>query len=75
MKNLLVIAMALVSVSAFAADHHDTAANKAAVEACAKEHHADKTKMAACVTEKMKAAVTAPATTPATTTTAPAVKK
>ncbi|MEA9355837.1 hypothetical protein SHI21_06485 [Bacteriovorax sp. PP10] len=66
MKSLLVIAMALVSVSSFAADHKD-AAHKAAMEAC-KEHSKDKKAMEACVTEKMKAPAmeaSAPAAAPA----------
>lgn len=65
MKSLLVIAMALVSVSSFAADHKD-AAHKAAMEAC-KEHSKDKKAMEACVAEKMKAPATeaAPAAAPA----------
>ena len=66
MKNLLVIAMALVSVSAFA-EHHDKDAHKAAVEACTKEHKGDKAKTDACVAEKTKApaAEAAPAAAPA----------
>lgn len=68
MKSLLVIAMALVSVSSFAADSkdHKDAGHKAAMEAC-KEHSKDKKAMDACVAEKMKAPVTteAPAAAPA----------
>lgn len=74
MKNLLVIAMALVSVSAFATDHHAAGAkdaHKAAVEAC-KEHKKDKKALDACVAEKMKATTTT--TTVETTTEAPAHK-
>ncbi len=58
MKNLLVIAMALVSVSSFAAEHKMEAkkdAHKEAMEAC-KEHSKDKKAMEACMTEHMKAA-------------------
>jgi hypothetical protein len=71
MKNLLVIAIALASVTAFA-DQHAAAskdAHKAAMEAC-KEHHADKKAMDLCVAEKMKATET----TTTTTTTTPAKK-
>ena len=67
MKSLLVIAMALVSVSSFANDHkdHKDAGHKAAMEAC-KEHSKDKKAMDACVAEKMKAPATeAPAAAPA----------
>lgn len=72
MKSLLVIAMALVSVSSFAADHKD-AGHKAAMEAC-KEHSKDKKAMEACVAEKLKApAMEASAAAPAATT-APAHK-
>jgi hypothetical protein len=74
MKNLLVIAMTLVSISAFA-DHHtdaDKAAHKAASEAC-KAHHADKAAMEKCMTEHKAAAATTATTT--TTTTAPTTKK
>ena len=70
MKSLLVIAMALVSVSSFAADHKD-AGHKAAMEAC-KEHKKDKKAHDACVAEKMKATTTT--TTTETTTEAPAHK-
>ncbi len=52
MKSLLVIAMALVSVSSFATEHKD-AAHKAATEAC-KEHSKDKKAMKTCVDEHMK---------------------
>ena len=73
MKNLLVIAMALVSVSAFATDLAAGAkdAHKAAVEAC-KEHKKDKKALEACVAEKMKTTTTT--TTVETTTEAPAHK-
>lgn len=57
MKNLLVIAMTLVSVSAFANEHAAKDAHKAAMEAC-KEHKKDKKAMDACVAEKTKAATT-----------------
>ena len=67
MKKLLVIAMTLVSVSAFA-EHHENHAHKAVMDACAKEFKGDKAKTEACVAEKTKAAA-------ATTTTAPAAKK
>lgn len=73
MKNLLVIAMTLASVSAFA-DHHtpaDKAAHKAAMEAC-KAHHADKAAMEKCMTEHKAASTT---TAPATTTTTTETKK
>lgn len=73
MKNLLVIAMALVSVSAFA--QNDAAAQKAAVEACTKENKTEKTQLANCVAEKMKVTTTETASKTTTTTTAPAVKK
>ena len=67
MKSLLVIAMALVSVSTFATDHKDTA-HKAATEAC-KEFSKDKKAMKTCVDEKMKTyaleAQSAPAAAPA----------
>jgi hypothetical protein len=69
MKSLLVIAMALVSVSSFAADHKD-AGHKAAMEAC-KEHSKDKKAMETCVAEKMKAPA---ATTAETAAPAPAHK-
>lgn len=56
MKNLLVIAMALVSVSAFAQSHDAPKdAHKAAMEAC-KSHMKDKKAMDACITEHTKAA-------------------
>lgn len=73
MKSLLVIAIALVSVSSFAADHAMASkdAHKAAMEAC-KEHSKDKKAMESCVAEKMKPATE---TTTTTTTTAPAAKK
>jgi hypothetical protein len=54
MKSLLVIAMALVSVSSFAADNKD-AGHKAAMEACVAE------KMKAPATEAAPAAAPAPA--------------
>jgi hypothetical protein len=69
MKNLLVIAMTLASVSAFA-EHHtpaDKAAHKAAMEAC-KEHHADKAAMEKCMAEHKKGAATATTTTTETKT-------
>jgi hypothetical protein len=68
MKNLLVIAMALVSVTAFA-EHHtdaDKAEHKAAMEAC-KAHHADKAAMDKCMADHKASATT----TTTTTTTAP----
>ena len=59
MKNLLVIAMALVSVSAFAEHHegkHDAKADhKAAMEAC-KAHAKDKKAHETCMAEHTKAA-------------------
>ena len=67
MKKLLVIAMTLASVSAFAG-HHNNHANKAVMKACAKEFKGDKAKIKACVAEKTKAAA-------ATNETAPAAKK
>ncbi len=69
MKNLLVIAMVLASVSAMANDHKaaDKDAHKAAMEAC-KDHAKDKKAHDACVAEHMKAA-------PATEMAAPAPKK
>lgn len=54
MKSLLLIAMTIVSVSAFA-ERHEKDAHKAAMEACAKEHKGDKAKIEACVAEKTKA--------------------
>lgn len=63
MKSLLVIAMTLVTVSAFANEHkedHKDADHKAAMEAC-KEHAKDKKAMDACVAEKVKAPAAAPA--------------
>ncbi|MBC7427858.1 MAG: hypothetical protein H7336_04545 [Bacteriovorax sp.] len=72
MKSLLVIAMALVSVSSFAADHKMDSkmdSHKTAMEAC-KEHSKDKKAMDACVTEHMKAAPATEAAAP----TAPAKK-
>jgi len=76
MKKLLVIAMTLASVSAFA-EHHNNHAHKAVMDACAKEFKGDKAKTEACVAEKTKAAAPAPAATTeaAPTTTAPAAKK
>lgn len=74
MKKLLVIAMTLVSVSAFA-EHHENHANKAVMDACAKEFKGDKAKTEACVAEKTKAAAATTTTAPAATTTAPAAKK
>ena len=70
MKNLLVIAMALVSVSAFANEHAAKDAHKAATEAC-KEHKKDKKAMEACIAEKTKTTTT---TTTTETTPAPAHK-
>ena len=71
MKNLLIIAMALVSVSAFAEPHegkHDNKeAHKAAMEAC-KSHSKDKKAHDACMAEHTKSA-------PATEMAAPAPKK
>ena len=64
MKNLLIIAMALVSVSAFA-EHHEKDAHKAAAEACAKDHGKDKKALEACVAEKLKAAPAPEAAAPA----------
>ena len=54
MKNLLVLAMIIVSSSAFA-EHHmkDDAAHKAAAEAC--KEHKDKKALDACIAEKTKA--------------------
>lgn len=66
MKNLLVMAMVLVSVSAMASDKKDDG-HKAAVEAC-KEHAKDKKAHEACIAEHTKAA-------PATEMAAPAPKK
>jgi hypothetical protein len=67
MKSLLVIAIALVSVSSFAADHKEAKhADKAAVEACKAEK--DHAKHEEC----LKAHAAAPATEAAGTTTAPA---
>lgn len=74
MKKLLVIAMTLASVSAFA-EHHNNHAHKAVMDACAKEFKGDKAKTEACVAEKTKAAAPAATTEAAPTTTAPAVKK
>jgi len=74
MKKLLVIAMTLVSVSAFA-EHHENHAHKAVMDACAKEFKGDKAKTEACVAEKTKAAAATTTTAPAATTTAPAAKK
>lgn len=74
MKSLLVIAMTLVSVSAFSADHAAAGskeAHKMAMDAC-KEHKKDKKAHDACVAEKMKATTTT--TTTETTTEAPAHK-
>ncbi len=72
MKKLLVIAMTLASVSAFA-EHHDNHAHKAVMDACAKEFKGDKAKTEACVVEKTKAAAaTATTTTEAAPATAPA---
>ena len=74
MKNLLVIAMTLVSISAFATDHAGTKeANKAAMEAC-KEHKKDKKSLNACIAEKLKAATATTTTTVETTTEVPAHK-
>lgn len=70
MKKLLLIAMTLVSVSAFA-DNHGDHANKAVMDACSKEHKGDKVKTEACVAEKTKAAAMATGTA----TPAPAAKK
>ncbi len=53
MKSLLLIAMTIVSVSAFA-EHHEKDMHKAAMEACEKEHKGDKAKVEACVAEKTK---------------------
>ncbi len=65
MKNLLVIAMALVSVSAFAQSHDATKdAHKVAMEAC-KSHMKDKKAMEACMTEHTKAAPAAEVAAPA----------
>jgi hypothetical protein len=73
MKSLLVIALALVSVTSFAADHKmeskmDAKADghKAAMEAC-KEHSKDKKAFEACIAEhtKMAPATEAPAAAPA----------
>lgn len=74
MKKLLVIAMTLASVSAFA-EHHNNHAHKAVMEACAKEFKGDKAKTEACVAEKTKAAAPATTTEAAPATTAPAAKK
>lgn len=72
MKKLLVIAMTLASVSAFA-EHHNNHAHKAVMDACAKEFKGDKAKTEACVVEKTKAAAaTATTTTEAAPATAPA---
>ena len=70
MKNLLLIAMTLISVSAFA-EHHtdaDKAEHKAAMKAC-KAHHADKAAMDKCMMEHKAASTTTTTTTttPATT--------
>ena len=72
MKSLLVIALALVSVSSFAADHAMAKgdAHKAAMEAC-KEHAKDKKAHEACIAEHSKAAPAAEATPAAATTPAP----
>ena len=72
MKSLLVIAMALVSVSSFATDNKDTA-HKAATEAC-KEHSKDKKAMKTCVDEHMKTTAEAQAVPAAVPATAPAHK-
>lgn len=74
MKKLLVIAMTLVSVSAFA-EHHDNHAHKAVMDACAKEHKGDKAKTEACVVEKTKAAAATTTTTTEPAAHAPAATK
>ncbi len=67
MKSLLLIALALVSVSAFSNDAAKMDHKKAAMEAC-KEMSKDKKAHKACMEEHMKAtATTETAAAPATT--------
>lgn len=60
MKNALVIALALVSVTAFAGTKVSKEARKAAVESCKAEGKTKKD-LKACVKEKVSAAPTAEA--------------
>lgn len=53
MKNLLVLAIALSSILAFAGPNN-THAHTAAVRACSKEFKRDKAKIKNCVMEKTK---------------------
>lgn len=64
MKNLLVLAIALSSISAFAGSNN-TNAHKAAVRACSKEFKGDKAKIKNCVMEKSKTATEQAAPAPA----------
>lgn len=76
MKNAIVIALALVSVAAFAGPKATKEAHKAAVDACKTEGKTDKKEMKKCVHDKL--AAPAPEakmeTAPATTAPAPATK-
>lgn len=73
MKNLLIIALVLVSVAAQAKGKKMTAEYKAAKAACLTENKDLKGKaLKECITSKETAAPAAAATTTTTTTTAPA---
>ncbi len=68
MKNALLIALALTSVTAFAGTKASKSERKAAIEACKTEGTATKKAMKACVKAKLAAPVAAAAesTAPAT---------
>ncbi|MBC7429977.1 MAG: hypothetical protein H7336_15290 [Bacteriovorax sp.] len=65
MKNALLIALALSSVTAFAGGKASKAERKAAMEACKSEGTAKKA-MKSCVKAKLAAPATAETTAPAT---------
>ncbi|MBC7711809.1 MAG: hypothetical protein H7177_00620 [Rhizobacter sp.] len=65
MKNALLIALALTSVTAFAGAKATKAERKAAMEACKSEGTAKKA-MKSCVKAKLAAPATAETTAPAT---------
>lgn len=74
MKNAIVIALALVSVSAFAGTKVTKEAHKAAVEACKAEGKTAKKDLKACVKEKTAAPAPEAKMETAPAATAPAAK-
>jgi hypothetical protein len=76
MKNLVVLALVIVSATAFAKGHKVSAeAKKAAKEACLTENKDLKGKaLKSCVAEKVKASATTEAAATAPAATAPATK-